>query len=73
MAKTQTKQRSGSKEMYIPGMNFGERQALRHYAIAAGMSPEKMARECISEMAYQSAIIVSGDNELRNETTKKGR
>ena len=58
---------STKKPMHIPSLNFGERQALRRYAKEAGMSPEEMVRECISEMAYQIAMCARWDNELRTD------
>lgn len=41
----------------IPGMTFGERTALAHYARQAGIAPAKMVRECVNEMAPQIASL----------------
>jgi len=43
--------------MYIPGMNFGRRQALAHYAKQAGMSPEAMVLECVTDGAWEIAMF----------------
>lgn len=48
--------------MHIPGMNFGERQALALYAKRSGMTAEEMVRECISEMAWEIAYLAEGSN-----------
>ncbi len=56
MAKRDSKT-SASRSMHIPGLNFGERQALRHYAEEAGMTPEELVRELITESAWEVALI----------------
>lgn len=71
MATRQTNKPRSKKHMYIPGLNFGERMALLHYSKRAGMSPDKMARMCISEMAYQIAMLASVDEEVCVQTSKK--
>lgn len=50
---------TASRRLFIPGMTFGQRQALAHYAKQAGMSPEEMVLDCVTESAWEIALFAT--------------
>ena len=61
MKSTKLIRAGGRKRLSIPGMNFGERQALAHWAKQAKMSPEEMVRECVRETAWEIAWLKTSE------------
>lgn len=72
MSKTKHARTQAGKQtdLHIPGLNFGERQALRHYAKQAGMSPADLVREAVRESAWEIAFLTATPSTGRPKSKK---